>query len=466
MLHPRVLIIDDERNFGTFLGEALRAHDYAVDIGRTAQAGLTLARQKAPHVVLLDQNLPDRPGLEILPELRALPSNPVIIVITAYAAYPLAVDAIKAGAFHYLAKPFDFEDLLRTLADACVGIQDGGDRAEPDALAGLVGNAGAIRDLKQRIVRVAQSPVNSVLVQGESGTGKELVARAIHALSSRSGRRLVCVNCAALTESLLMSELFGHEKGAFTDAREQRKGLFEAANGGTLFLDEISEIGPRAQAALLRVLEERVVTRVGGTDEIPVDIRVIAATNRLLDLDRNIAEGAFRADLYYRLNVVRLELPPLRDRGQDLLLLARHFSADVASRYGVATRALAPEAESLLSSYHWPGNVRELRNAIERAYIVGTGMRITPADLPSELTKRTPPGANTAGIVYAATDGRGFQEAKQTVIDEFERAYVEALMRRAGGNITHAAEEAGILRQAFQRLLKRHGLDREMYHSN
>lgn len=465
MSHPRVLIIDDERNFREFLGEALEAHDYEVELAPTARAGLALARQKSPRVILLDQNLPDRSGLDVLPELRRLPANPVIIVITAYAEYPLAVDAIKAGAFHYIAKPFDFSELLRTLAEACVGIQDGESPDEPEAIAEFVGNADAIQELKQRVARIAQSPVASVLVQGESGTGKELIARAIHALSARSDRRLVSVNCAALTESLLMSELFGHERGAFTDAREQRKGLFEAANGGTLFLDEISEIGPHAQAALLRVLEQRVVTRVGGIQEIPVDIRVVAASNS--SLDQRIAEGTFRADLYYRLNVVRLELPPLRERGADLLILARHFGEQVAAGYGVSVRALSLEAESLLCSYSWPGNVRELRNAIERAYVVGSGPTITTADLPPELKQQsTPLTANTAAPMFGGADGLGFQEAKQTVIDRFERAYLEALLRRTGGNITRAAEEAGMLRQVFQRLLKRHRLERELYHDS
>ncbi|HEY9515036.1 MAG TPA: sigma-54 dependent transcriptional regulator [Gemmatimonadaceae bacterium] len=462
MTQPRILIVDDERNFREFLGEALGVHGYEIDHAATARVGLALARQRHPHVVLLDQNLPDCSGLDIISELRALPNKPVVVVITAYAEYSRAVDAVKSGAFHYIAKPFEFSDLLDTISHACTGLREGSSDDEAPALASLVGDSTEIAEVKRNVARIAQSPVNSVLVQGESGTGKELVARAIHELSDRSKGRLVSVNCAALTETLLMSELFGHERGAFTDAREQRKGVFEAAHQGTLFLDEISEIGPRAQAALLRVLEERIVTRVGGTEEIPVDVRVVAASNR--PLNRQVEIGAFRADLYYRLNVVQIALPPLRERISDLVGLAQHLSDDIAARYRVPARQLTPEAMALLAGYPWPGNVRELRNAIEHAYIIGTGPSISQTDLPHEILLRSSVEMDIPTNVDQADVGeRGFHGAKRAVVNRFERTYLETLLTRTEGNITRAAEEAGVVRQAFQKLLSRHGLSGESF---
>ncbi|HEX7050020.1 MAG TPA: sigma-54 dependent transcriptional regulator [Longimicrobiales bacterium] len=445
-MRRRILVIDDERNFREFLGEALEAEGYAVATAGTARVGLALAMRQPPDVVLLDQNLPDRSGLELVPEFRRLSASPAVIVITAYAAYPRAVEAIKAGAFHYLAKPFEFEELLRTLAQVCSARGPRDEAGESPALASIVGESPAILALKRQVVQVARSPVDTVLVCGESGTGKELVARAIHSASDRAGARMLSVNCAAFTDTLLTSELFGHERGAFTDAREQKKGIFEAAAGGTLFLDEIGELSARDQAALLRVLEQRTVIRVGGTEEVPVDVRVIAATNR--PPDRLVTESGFRADLFYRLNIVRLTVPPLRARGDDVLLLAHHFSAAAAARFGVPARAFAPDAQELLRRYAWPGNVRELRNAVERAYAIGTGThQIAAADL------GTATGAPETGPAPPAIP---FPEAKRRAIADFERQYVTTALERAAGNISLAARNSGIPRQVFQRLLRKH----------
>jgi DNA-binding NtrC family response regulator len=303
-----------------------------------------------------------------------------------------------------------------------------------------------------------------VLVQGESGTGKELVAQAIHSASPRHAHRLVAVNCAALTDTLLLSELFGHERGAFTDARQQKRGVFELAHRGTLFLDEVSEMGPRAQAALLRALEQRSVLRVGGSDEIPVDVRVVAATNR--DLGQQVAGGEFRADLYYRLNVVRLEVPPLRERGRDVELLAEHLSRVIAERYAEPPRPLQPDARALIAAYSWPGNVRELRNAIERAYAIGVGTAIAAADLPAELRSGSSSrvgGASTPATPVGVQAITGFQDAKRHVVGDFERAFLSTALARAGGNVTLAAERAGVLRQVFQRMLIRHGIGHEQF---
>ncbi len=459
MRRPRFLIIDDERNFREFLAEALEVEGYVVTQAATARAGLALSRQELPQIVLLDQNLPDGSGLDLIHDLRDLPSNPVIIMITAYAGYDNAVRAVKAGAFHYLNKPFGFPDLLDVVAEACVAFPALGEQEELEMLGALVGAHPCMEQVKQRIARIARAPVSTVLIRGESGTGKEVAAQAMHRASNRSSMRMVCVNCAALTESLLMDELFGHEKGAFTDARSSREGVFEHAHGGTLFLDEISEMGARAQAALLRVLEQRVVRRIGGTTEIPVDVRVLAATNT--DLEEQVANGQFRSDLYYRLNVVQVELPPLRARRSDIAILANHFSRLLAARYNEPARTITPEAMELLATHDWPGNVRELRNAIERAYIVEASPSITPGMLAAELhsaRRHTLPDP-------VADTSRPFQELKREVLDDFERSYLESALARAGGNITQAAEEAGMLRQVFQRMLARHGMSGEMYKS-
>lgn len=455
MRRPQVLIIDDERNFREFLGEALEAEGYSVSHAPTGRIGLALAKQNLPDVVLVDQNLPDTTGMALLSELRRQPINPVVIMITAFADFPRAVEAVKAGAFHYLSKPFEFSHLLDVLGQASVGFLNEADTSEPGVMAALIGDHRVIQELKRKVTRAARSPVETLLVRGESGTGKELIARALHNLSSRAEHRLVSVNCAALTETLLMSELFGHERGAFTDAREQKKGIFEAAQGGTLFLDEIGEMGPKSQAALLRVLEQRVVRRVGGTEDIRVDLRVIAATNR--DLSSLVKEGVFRADLFFRLNVVELDLPPLRERGTDVLLLARHFSRQIAERYKEAERTVPSATEAVLLAYSWPGNVRELRNMIERAYATSSGVSIETADLAIRQDSLTAEGS----VFPTGGTHTSFQDAKQQVVDQFERRYLEAALARSGGNITRAAEESGMLRQVFQRLLRRHGIDSE-----
>jgi DNA-binding NtrC family response regulator len=457
MAQPLFLIIDDERNFREFLGEALEGEGYDVILAGTARAGLEVAREYLPRVVLLDQNLPDQPGLELLPELRRLAVVPVVIVITAHAEVGYAVDALKAGAFHYLPKPFAFADLLKVLAQATItNTASEPANAGSPAMQLIVGASPVVEELKRQLTRIAGSPVQAVLVQGESGTGKELAARAIHAASSRHRAPFVAVNCAALSDTLLMSELFGHERGAFTDARQQKKGVFELAHGGTLLLDEVSEMGARAQAALLRALEQRSITRVGGQGEIKVDVRVVAATNR--DLHQLVTSGQFRADLYHRLNVVRLILPALRDRHGDIQLIAEHMSRDMAQRYGEAMRAFTPAACEALTHYDWPGNVRELRNAVERAYVISVGPTVDLGDLPEEVRLAYGSGVVCETPPIPGQEPTGFQVAKREVVEHFEREYLLAALTKASGNVTLAAERAGVLRQVFQRMLMRHGI--------
>lgn len=454
MTPPCILVIDDERNFREFLGEALEQEGFAVELAATGKAGLSLARMREPDVVLLDQNLPDGSGLDLLAELRKLPSRPEIIVVTAFADYPEAVDAIKAGAYNYLSKPFEFSELLHLLRERARTAPAAGPDRDPSI--GLLGESPEIVELRRQVRRVAASPVSTILLQGESGTGKELVAQGIHRLSARRERRLVAVNCAALTDTLLLSELFGHERGSFTGALRTRPGLFEAARGGTLFLDEVSEMDFAAQAALLRTLEERSVRRVGGTEEIPVDVRVIAASNR--PLEERVAEGRFREDLFFRLDLVRLRTPPLRERGADILLLARRFAAEIAARYGESPRTITPAAAGLLQSYTWPGNVRELQNAIEQAYATASGSAIRPEDLPRVLSGRASLRPGPRLDLEELTE-MPFREAKREAVKRLERSYVEKALRHTAGNVTRAAERAGMVRQAFQRLVARAGVE-------
>jgi len=462
MAQPLFLIIDDERNFREFLGEALEGEGYDVLHAGTARAGMQAARESLPRVVLLDQNLPDQTGLSLLPELRRLPIVPVVIVITAHAEVGYAVDALKAGAFHYLPKPFAFADLLDVLAQAAITSCDVEPlHAHSTAMQSIIGTSPVVEEIKRQLTRVAASPVQVVLVQGESGTGKELAARAIHAASARHAAPFVAVNCAALSDTLLLSELFGHERGAFTDARQQKKGVFELAHGGTLLLDEISEMGARAQAALLRALEQRSITRVGGQGEVKVDVRVIAATNR--DLHQLVGAGQFRGDLYHRLNVVRLILPALRERAGDIERIAEHTSRDIAHRYNEPVRPFTTAACAALALYTWPGNVRELRNAVERAYVISVGPRIDVCDLPDEVLLARDLVTVTAPIPTTDSVFTGFQDAKREVVDHFERAFLLSALRHAGGNVTVAAERAGVLRQVFQRLLLRHGIEPDVF---
>jgi len=451
----RVLIIDDEENFREFLGEAIESEGYRVTTASTARGGFEKAREEPPDVVLLDQNLPDETGLAVLARLQSLPVAPAVIMMTAYGAYSRAVEAVKKGAFHYLCKPFEFAELMQLVERVTEASPAGGAHDSNPALASLVGASREMSALKRQIVQLARSPVATILLQGESGTGKELIARAIHVLSERAEGRLVAVNCAALSDSLLMSELFGHEKGAFTDAREQRKGVFEAAHRGTLFLDEISEMGPRTQATVLRALEQRVVTRLGGSVEIPVDVRIIAATNSALH--RLVDTHEFRADLYYRLNVVTLEVPPLRLRSGDIEVLAEYFSRQMAARYGKPVSEIPRQVLTELLAYAWPGNVRELRNVVEHAYAVSSGPGMTWEHLPAQIRGHSGVPALQAPYFAEAS----FRDAKRRYVREFERAYLRQMLSNCGGNVSQAARKAGMHRQGFQRLLGRHGIGRD-----
>jgi DNA-binding NtrC family response regulator len=418
----------------------------------TAEA-LEFLQLTKPDLILLDLVMPGASGLDLLAHLSEQVDPPPVVVLTATRTVATAVEAMKRGAVDYITKPFEVEALRfkvhqlldhRALEDEVVRL-----RAEVDdreRLGGLLGRSSVMKQLFHTITRVASSHA-TVLVRGESGTGKELVAKAIHELSQRSDRPLVTVNCAAIPENLIESELFGHERGAFTDAKERRIGKFEAASGGTLFLDEIGELAFGVQAKLLRALQEQQIDRVGGTKTIDVDVRVITATNR--DLEGDVAAGRFRADLFYRINVVPLEIPPLVERRDDIERLSVHFVARCSSRAGREPAKLSRDAIAALERYPWPGNVRELENAIEHAVALAEGDVLKPDDLPPAIVR----GSGVEVLRDALRSGRlGFEQA----VADFEKAILIEALERANWNQTHTADKLRITRRSLKLKMDRY----------
>ena len=398
-------------------------------------------REKVFDLVLCDIRMAEMDGIETLKEIKTFnPSIPVLIM-TAYSSVDTAVEALKSGALDYLIKPLDFDKLQLTLSEALAHTRlSESPLAEPPAAQfGMVGDSPAMRALLNNITLVAPSDA-TVLIHGESGTGKELVARALHASSARSRRPLVILNCAALNESLLESELFGHEKGAFTGADKRREGRFVEADGGTLFLDEIGDISPLMQVRLLRAIQEREVQRVGSNQTLSVDVRLIAATHR--DLAEEVSAGRFRQDLYYRLNVVTIDMPPLRHRREDIPQLARYFLQRYAERNRKAVQGFTPQAMDLLIHYAWPGNIRELENAVERAVVLLTGEYISERELPLAI----------AGTPVA--DAPHGDDSIQPLV-EVEKEAILAALERTGGNKTEAARRLGITRKTLLAKLSR-----------
>jgi DNA-binding NtrC family response regulator len=433
----RVLVVDDEAASRTGLQALLEGHGYRVEAAATGAEALEKARSFRPAVVIADLVMQGMDGLELLRSLQDEAPFAVTVILTGQGSIETAVEAMKAGAYDYLTKPVDVGHLTLILEKALERARIGrevallrrqtgaGDRP------GLLGSSAAIQAVLQQIEQAAASTA-PVLILGESGTGKELVARTLHALSPRARASFVGVNCAAIAESLLESEIFGHEKGAFTGAVERRIGCFEMADGGTLLLDEVAEMHPAVQAKFLRVLEEGMFRRVGGKAEIQVDVRVIAATNQ--DPDTAVREGKLRADLFYRLNVFPIKLPPLRDRPEDIPVLAEAFLHDAASRNGRAVTAIAPGALERLQGYAWPGNVRELRNVIERAVLLAEGETIEPPHLPEGLSA----SETTSGAAPTLTLPLGI------TIDEAEKALILQSLKLTGNNKTRAAAILGI----------------------
>jgi len=441
-----ILVVDDEKNLRRLFLDALEAEGHSVLQAATGEEALERFGKVQCDLVLLDLILPDLNGLEVLRRMKRETSEVPVIIMTAFSEVRSAVEAMKAQAADYLCKPFDLDELKlvvqRHLDTASLAQEVRRLReleAERHQTTQIIGDSRSTRRLRQMIKQVAASEALSVLISGESGTGKELVARGLHYHGPRRDHPLIEVNCAGISETLFESELFGHERGAFTDAKSAKKGLVELAHRGTLFLDEIGQMSLPLQAKFLRFLEERRFRRVGGTQVIPVDVRVVAASNR--DLQELVQEGAFRKDLYYRLNLIFIQLPSLRERQEDILPLARHFLQQANRMFKKATRGFSPEVERLLVAYPWPGNVREVRNVVERMSILESVDMILPHHLPPEISgERAVPPAGTFDI------GMLFPKS----LPEVEHAYIAAVLERVGGNKTRAAEILGIARPTLR----------------
>lgn len=444
----RILVAEDDIATGQAWSELIASWGFKVEIAADGAHALDLIDSFDPHILLLDLRLPKKNGLEVLTEMRARGLAIPTVMISGEGEIADAVQAIKLGAYDYLRKPVD-PPHLRVLLDnlgAHLTVREENQRLRrrlirAGELGGLVGQSPAMRRVMTLIEQVAPSSA-SVVIVGESGAGKELAARTIHELSPRRAGPYIAINCAALPETLMESELFGHERGAFTGADRRREGCFELANGGTLLLDEIGEMKPELQAKLLRVIEDGRIRRLGGSAEVVVDVRVIASTNR--DLDTAIREGRFREDLYYRLNVFLVELPALAERRDDIALLVEHFLQQIAPPEGKTVAGVEAEALELMKSYRWPGNVRQLRNVIERALIVTRGPLIGVADLPAELRR----GGAASGA---------FEIRLGASLDEVERELIKRTIEYAGGNKSRAAEILGVSLKTLYNRLERYG---------
>ena len=449
MTRASLLIADDDPVARDLLAEVLRHEGYRVRAAAGGEECLRLAEAEPFDLALVDLRMPDLDGVRVLHRLATIQHGLPVLILTAFATIETAIEAIRAGAYDYLSKPFRMEEIRlvvrRTLEAQRLTRENRQYRKELReryAVHNLVGQSPLMVELYKLVARVAELET-TVLIYGETGTGKELVARAIHYASPRADRPFVVVDCAALPEALFESELFGHERGAFTGAFTARRGLLETAHGGTCFLDEIGELPAALQVKLLRVLQERAVRRVGGNEPLPVDVRVLAATNR--DLRRAVGEGVFREDLFYRLNVVAIDVPPLRERMQDVPLLARHFVERYATGAGKPAVGLARETVARLQSHHWPGNVRELEHAIQRAVALASSGILLPDDLPPEIGAAPRPAPR-------------LPESRMT-LDEVKRWYVSRVLEETGGNKLRAAEALGIDRKTLARILDRRGED-------
>ncbi len=455
MSKERILIVEDEKLLRWSLRERLQREGYRVFEAATGREGLELTEDPGIDLLLLDHRLPDTTGLELLKTIVSHHADVPVILMTAYSTLETAVEAIKLGAFDYINKPFNQDELTVRIAKALEASRLQREvrtwrnkQKERYGLSSILGQSPQIRRVCDLVEKVGRSAATTVLITGESGTGKDLVAKGIHYASDRATRPFMTITCTALPETLLESELMGHEMGSFTDARQPKQGLFELADGGTLFLDEIGDMGVGLQSKLMRFLQEKTFRRVGGIRDIKVDVRIIAATNR--NLDKAVAEGMFREDLYYRLKVIPVELPPLRDRPEDIPLLANHFIDMFNREFKKRTRGLTPEAVARLQAYLWPGNVRELRNVIERAMILESKEFLGVEDLPAEILDS--PGVQAgAACPFRLPDG-GY------TLEEIEHEMVQQALEKTSGNQTRAARLLSISRDALRYKMKKFGL--------
>jgi len=445
-----ILIVDDEKaaRFGMRL--ALEKDGYNVMEASDGIEAFEIIKAKSPSLIFLDINMPKINGIQVLEEINQMESPPMIVIVTAYGSEKVAVDAMKKGAYDYIAKPYEIDDLRLIAKHAFekLALEEENTRlrSEIDRLGSrgkIVGESREMNQLFNKIEKVGPSDV-TVLVQGESGSGKELVAKEIHKISSRKNRPMITMNCAALPETLIESELFGHEKGAFTGATERRLGKFELADKGTIFLDEIGDMSPNTQAKVLRVLQEQSFERLGGTETLRVDVRLISATHK--DLLKEIKEGNFREDLYYRLKVVEILLPPLRNRREDIIILAENFIQYFSDKHRKNVKSMSNDAIKIFTKYSWPGNVRELQNVIESAVVMANAETLEISDFPEEISN--------SDINRSFDYNLPFRDAKKIVVDTFERDFVSRKLAENNGNISKTAEALGMHRQSLQQKIK------------
>ncbi|MGA8742298.1 MAG: sigma-54 dependent transcriptional regulator [Terracidiphilus sp.] len=465
----KVMIVDDERLVRWSLRQKCEEWGYSVIEAETGEQALRLAQRESPDLALLDVRLPDLTGIEVLDQLKKNGDARAVIMITADPQLDDVKASIKLGAYDFVGKPIDF-DALRDVMESAIqatGIRNGDQQASRAKSRPGVGYDSVVSvspkmtELMNFVKKVASCEASTILIQGESGTGKDLIAKTIHYESSRHEKPFVAINCSAIPETLMEAELFGHEKGAFTDAKQMKKGLFEAADGGTLFLDEIGELSPLFQAKLLRVLEDQVIRRVGGIRDAQVDVRVIAASNR--DLEKAVREGQFRQDLYYRLAIIAIFIPPLRDRKEDILPLVDFFIERYNRRFRKAIRGITDETRHLILSHNWPGNVRELKNTIERGMILEDEFFLRSMYLPFSvgesggrtLFERTSPADGGRKLANGRALPRLYIPEGGTSLEELEHSMVELAMSQANGNQTNAAKLLDISRDALRYKLKK-----------
>jgi len=453
----RVRIADDEELIRKSLTKLLLADGYQVDSVATAAEVLESVRRDPPHVLILDLKLPDGSGLDLLPRLKSLSPDLKVMVITAFGDLPTAVEAMRRGATDFLKKPYEMEEVLLAMERLKAGVVretqlDAFRRGELESFlkTKIVSESPAMARIWDMTAKVAQSESTTVLIEGESGTGKELVARAIHFESARKDAPFLALNCSSFQEQLLENELFGHERGAFTDAREPKRGLVELADEGTLFLDEVGDLPPATQAKFLRFIEDRSFKRVGGSTDLTVNLRLVAATNR--DLEQLVQAGKFRQDLYYRLKVVSIHLPPLRERGDDVLLLARHFLAFYNEKFRKHFLSVTSEAEAIFRAYRWPGNVRELKNLLERVVLLENDEALREDHLPAEVMAQV---ESLPRVLRDALAARADGEGEMPTLAEVEQDHILKVLEFTQNNRSHAARILGISRQSLIERLKR-----------
>jgi DNA-binding NtrC family response regulator len=448
-----ILIIDDEKLIRWSLKQELLKAGYNVLEGETVQGGVKLIQENEPDLVLLDQRLPDGTGIDLLTDMNKNQSIIPVVMLTAIDRSDIAVQAMKLGALDYVTKPVNIEELKIVIEKALEATHLKRQMAQllkaqkkEYGFCGMIGSSPAMKRVYYDISKIAQSKNTTVLLSGESGTGKELAAQAIHFLSERKDKPLMTINCAAISETLIESELFGHERGAFTDARTQKKGIFELADRGSILLDEIGDISPKLQVKLLRVLEQKTFQRVGGTADITVDVRIIAATN--LALEKQVADGKFRSDLYYRLNVVNVHMPPLSERNEDVVLLSDYFIQEFNTRYHKHFKGLSPEVRKVFCAYQWPGNVRELRNVLERAILLSDDEYIQPSHV--EFSRFPVQGTQALSFVEP-------KEENTSLYDVEKKTLIQAL-EKTRYNQTQAAKLLKISRDTLRYRMKKYSI--------